>query len=102
MTVSEAIERFIPTQAPWGLYYERTSSKANRVYVDLDGKAALDMSQQEYHDLTIAITNALIALPTEHRFCVMQSNAYSVVVKGKEERKLSYRLNFVAIHGTKT
>ena len=72
---------------------EKTTTDLNRAYVDLDGKGFTYDA-----DMTDAIADALQDFIEEYddKVCVMVSNGQS-----KDGMKMSYRLHFKTIHGTK-
>lgn len=74
----------------------------NRVYVDLDGELDFDMSEQTFQAESKKIESALKALATSEGFSLMESSKWkSADEKGVSSNKLSYRLTYPKLGGTK-
>jgi putative DNA primase/helicase len=91
--------------------YERTnpteadpSSDLNRVYIDLDGDAG-DIGEREFTELVDTITQTL-KLRIEESVCLMESSKHQLEAISKTgertyKNKLSFRIQFLKVHGTK-
>ena len=91
-------------------YYERTQPTEieptrtnNRVYVDLDGKMALDTQEDEFNEIVESITGTLVDIAEEGEdYSIQQSCKWRTNVgNGVYENKLSFSLVYKHKHGDK-
>lgn len=81
--------------------YERTQPDFNRAYVDIDGRADSTMPYDVFGQLVHRAIIALLSMQTGYLFSVMESCKTNCTKKEETFHKLSFRLIFIGLYGTK-
>ena len=81
--------------------YERTGER-NRVYIDIDGKAGENMSEEEFRKKDKAIEHILLSLDLGSPHSLMKASKYNCIKGGNRMNILSYRITLMKKYGTKS
>ena len=94
-THRECYERTMPTE-------DEPTRIHNRVYVDIDGELPADMNEADFNTKVADILTVLRKECAENNLALMESSKWKCFDdKGKSSNKLSYRITYPKVAGTK-